>query len=168
MKIKKFIFLIILMISIILIFPKEVLADQELNELDFEAQINEDGSMDVTETWNIYISETNTLFKTFEKDKSKYSGITNVMVKEITSGQQKEFSQIDEEMYHVTKDCFYALDNSKGNFEIAWGVGLDDDSATKVYQISYTVENAIAKYNVIMQNYIGNLLETILRLMQII
>lgn len=147
MKIKKLIFLIILMISIILIFPKEVLADQELNELDFEAQINEDGSMDVTETWNIYISETNTLFKTFEKDKSKYSGITNVMVKEITSGQQKEFSQIDEEMYHVTKDCFYALDNSKGNFEIAWGVGLDDDSATKVYQISYTVEDAIAKYN---------------------
>ena len=81
MKIKKFIFLIILLISIILIYPKEVLADQELNELDFEAQINEDGSMDVTETWNIYISETNTLFKTFEKDKSKYSGITNVMVK---------------------------------------------------------------------------------------
>ena len=56
MKIKKLIFLIILLISIILIYPKEVLADQELNELGFEAQINEDGSMDVTETWNIYIS----------------------------------------------------------------------------------------------------------------
>ena len=35
-----------------------------LNQIDFDAQVNEDGSMDVTETWDIYISETNTLFKT--------------------------------------------------------------------------------------------------------
>ena len=49
-------------------------------------------------------------------------------------------------MYHVTKDCYYGLKNNDGNFEIAWGVGLDDSRATKKYKISYKVNDAIAKY----------------------
>ena len=32
------------------------------------------------------------------------------------------FEQIDEEMYHVTKDCYYGLQTGKYEFEIAWGV----------------------------------------------
>ena len=55
-----------------------------LNDLKFEAQINADGSMDVTETWDIDIRSTNTLYKTFKTDSSKYSGIENVTVKELT------------------------------------------------------------------------------------
>lgn len=50
-------------------------------------------------------------------------------------------------MYHVTKDCYYGLVNSNGDFEIAWGVGLDDEEDTRTYEISYTVEDAISKYN---------------------
>ena len=34
-----------------------------LNNLDFDVQINQDGSMNVTETWDISVEETNTLFK---------------------------------------------------------------------------------------------------------
>ena len=108
-----------------------------LNDLDFNAQINQDGSMNVTETWDISISETNTLFKTFKTDKSKYTSITNVQVSEITGGTEKKFTGVNSLMYHVTKDCYYGLTNSDGNFEIAWGVGLDDSSATKKYKISY-------------------------------
>ena len=147
MKIKKFLLIIIVTLSFLLLFSVKSEATLDLNELDFNAQINEDGSMDVTETWNIYISETNTLFKTFKKDSSKYSEINNVTVSEIIDGKNIELSQIDTEMYHVTKDCYYALENSEGMFEIAWGVGLDDDSDTRVYQISYTVRDVIAKYN---------------------
>ena len=117
-----------------------------LNDLDFNAQINQDGSMNVTETWDISISETNTLFKTFKTDKSKYTSITNVQVSEITGGTEKNFTGVNSLMYHVTKDCYYGLTNSDGNFEIAWGVGLDDSSATKKYKISYKVKDAIAKY----------------------
>ena len=117
-----------------------------LNDLDFNAQINQDGSMNVTETWDISISETNTLFKTFKTDKSKYTSITNVQVSEITGGTEKKFTGVNSLMYHVTKDCYYGLTNSDGNFEIAWGVGLDDSSATKKYKISYKVKDAIAKY----------------------
>lgn len=116
-----------------------------LNELNFYAKINDDGSMDVVETWNIEIEDTNTLFKTFELDNTKFSSIDNVKVKDVTAN--KEFNQIDEEMYHVTKDCYYGLVNSNGDFEIAWGVGLDDEEDTRTYEISYTVEDAVSKYN---------------------
>ena len=118
-----------------------------LNELAFDASINTDGSMNVTETWDIKIKDTNTLFKTFKTDMSKYSDITNVQVLEITNGSTRNFTKINTLMYHVTKDSYYGMINDDGNFEIAWGVGLDDSSATKKYKISYTVEDAITKYS---------------------
>lgn len=121
--------------------------DLYLKNLDFQAKINSNGSMDVTETWDISIEDTNTLFKTFKTDKSKYTSITNVEVSDITNSTEQKFQEINNLMYHVTKNCYYGLKNDKGNFEIAWGVGLDDNSARKTYKISYTVNDAIAKYN---------------------
>ena len=138
-----FMFLFIILTTI----KSNASSNLHLNELAFDASINTDGSMNVTETWDIEIEETNTLFKTFKTDMSKYSDITNVQVSEITNGSARNFTKINTLMYHVTKDSYYGMINDDGNFEIAWGVGLDDSSATKKYQISYTVEDAIAKYN---------------------
>lgn len=118
----------------------------ELNKLDFNVQINNDGSMDVTENWNIDISSTNTLYKTFKTDSSKYSGITNVTVREIRKGQNINFINTDEWAYHVEKDHYYGTKNEDGDFEIGWGVGLDNSSDTRQYEISYTVKDAITKY----------------------
>ncbi len=146
---KKIIAILFLVILICMIFSINVKANDtsslNLNKLDFKAYIHEDGSMDVVETWNIDIRYTNTLYKTFEKDKDKYTSIGNVKVKDVTTN--KDLTQINEEMYHVTKDCYYGLENSKGRFEIAWGVGLDNDYDTRKYEISYTVKDAVAKYN---------------------
>ena len=144
---------IILFISIILLvlttFSIYVRADDSsslyLDKLKFDVTVNEDGSMDVVETWDIDISHVNTLYKTFKMDDDKFTSIKNVRVKDITGN--REFTQIDEEMYHVTENCYYGLINSKGNFEIAWGVGLDNRYATRTYEISYTVVDAIGKYN---------------------
>ncbi len=138
--------LIFLMLFIILGMSKSNAANLYLNNLDFDAKINQDGSMNVTETWDISVKETNTLFKTFKTDQSKYSSITNVEVTEVTNNTEKKFQKIDELMYHVTRDCYYGLENEDGNFEIAWGVGLDDSRATKKYKISYKVNDVIAKY----------------------
>ena len=121
-------------------------SDLFLNLLQFEAQIQEDGSMVVTEYWDIDIEDTNTLYKTFKLDNSRYSTITDVTVTDITNGQNQPFRKIDQEMYHVTQNCYYGLVNKNGMFEIAWGVGLDNSSETKEYKIQYTVEDAIAKY----------------------
>lgn len=146
-KIKKIITtLIFLILFIILGNTKSNAGSLYLDNLNFDAKINQDGSMNVTETWDISISETNTLFKTFKTDNSKYSSITDVEVAEVTNNAEKKFSKVDSLMYHVTKDCYYGMKNDDGNFEIAWGVGLDDSSATKTYKISYKVNDAIAKY----------------------
>lgn len=150
MKIKKYV-LAILFVSLLFIFSisfnNKAYASLYLNNLNFDVQINSDASMNVTEIWDIHINETNTLFKTFKTDKTKYSGIKDVIVTDITNSNEIAFNKIDKLMYHVTKNCYYGLINDDGNFEIAWGVGLDNSSATRKYMIQYKVENAIAKYN---------------------
>ena len=142
--------ILLLVISIIaFIFGNNVYAAESdnlyLDKLDFYVEVNSDGSMRVTETWDIDIRDTNTLYKTFEMDKKKFSSFEDVTVRDVTNN--KTFTQIDEEMYHVTKDCYYGLQKSNGDFEIAWGVGLDDSYDTRTYEISYTVTDAIGKYN---------------------
>lgn len=146
---KKVLISIIFVISFIILLSTNSNASSDLflDNLNFEVNINSDGSMDVTETWNIEIEDTNTLFKTFKTDSTKFSRITNVQVTDITNGANNQFREIDELMYHVTKNCYYGKINDDGNFEIAWGVGLDNERADKIYKISYTVEDAIAKYN---------------------
>ncbi len=149
-KVRNILTVIFITICLSILFSGKVSASDGslyLDKLDFQATIHSDGSMDVVETWDIDIRYTNTLYKTFKMDQDKFSEITNVQVKETTDGETKNFTQINTEMYHVTKDCYYGLINSNGDFEIAWGVGLDNSSDTRTYEISYTVKDAIAKYN---------------------
>ena len=147
-KTRKLLYIFILITSFLFLGTIESKAGNlSLNNLDFEVQINKDGSMDVKETWDINISQTNTLYKAFETDSSKYSGITNVTVKEITSGNEQNFTKTNQWTYHVTKNYYYGTENEDGDFEIGWGVGLDNSKATKKYEISYTVQDAITKYN---------------------
>ena len=146
----KMILFIFIMITVLMIFPYNSYAssgDLYLNNLEFNAQINSDGSMHVTEMWDINIQNTNTLFKTFQTDSTKYTSISDVKVTDITEDANKQLKKVNTYMYHVTKDCYYGLKNSDGDFEIAWGVGLDNDQDTRKYKIEYTVHYAISKYN---------------------
>lgn len=130
--------------SILILSNKSNAADLRLRNLDYQVKLNSDGTADVVETWRIYIEDTNTLFKTFEIDASKYKEINNVKVQEIKSSGNVDFTQIYQEKYHVDKNCFYALKNSKQEFEIAWGVHLED--TTRTYKISYTIVDAVKNY----------------------
>lgn len=138
----------IIAFAVLILWSNTSQADSSLNlnNLDFYVTINSNGDMNVTEKWDIVIRDTNTLFKSFKLDKDKYSSIEDVKVEEITDSKSKEFTKINEEMYHVTKDCYYGLKTSSDTFEIAWGVGLDDGADTRTYEISYTVKDAIGKY----------------------
>lgn len=115
-----------------------------LRNLNYDVTLNQDGTADVTETWKIRIEDTNTLFKTFEVDSSKYKEITNVKVKEIKSSGDVDFTKINQYKYHVDKNCYYAL-MYKGNFEIAWGAHAE--STTRTYKISYKIVDAVKNYN---------------------
>ena len=156
MKTKKLLLILFFTLIALLLLTTKSNASLYLNNLKFNTQINEDGSMDVTEIWDIDISDTNTLYKTFKKDNSKYSGITNVVVTE-TSG--KELISANNWAYHMEKNTYYGGLNSDGEYEICWGVGLQNSSDTKSYKISYKVLDAIAKYNDVAELYwqfIGN------------
>ncbi len=115
-----------------------------LRNLDYDVTLNSDGSANVVETWRISIEDTNTLFKTFEIDSSKYKEITDVKVQEVKSSGNVDFRKINQYKYHVDKNCYYAL-VYKGKFEIAWGVHAED--VTRTYKISYKIIDAVKNYN---------------------
>lgn len=141
---KKFGITFFVLIFFILLFNKSTYAGtQKWNSLDYDVTLNLDGSMNVVETWNIKISNTNTLFKDFDMT----SGITDVGVSLIEDGTEKKLEEIYEEQYHVDPGCFYGLLTQKSQFEIAWNVGLDNSSDTKTYKIYYKVVNAVNVYN---------------------
>lgn len=149
-KMKKSIVFLLFISFMIWITTKPVQAsssDLFLNHLDFTAQINSDGSMDVTEKWDIKINETNTLYKTFKIDKTRYSNISNVVVTDVTNGAYTQLKKSNQWMYHLPKGTYFGGLNAYDEFEIAWGVGLDNSSDTRSYTISYRVTDAISKYS---------------------
>ena len=111
----RFSVLLLILAFMFLILPNNTYAmSQKLNNLNFYITVNEDASIDVTEVWNVYMSETGTLFKTFEIDSSKYSKIDDVLVKE--AGSNEEFTKMYSYMYNVPEDSYYALKNPEGDF----------------------------------------------------
>lgn len=145
---KRAIILIVFLLGALSIFNSvEASSDLYLNRLNFDVQINSDGSMDVVETWNIDISDTNTLFKTFKRDSTKYTNITDGSVSRITkSGVEIPLEDYGDYAYHVPTDEYYFI-SMGANYEVAWGTGYDNSSGTETYKIKYHVEDAIAVYN---------------------
>ena len=148
---KKIIFLSIIFITLMfmLFFLENTsyAGSQTMNNLEYEVNLNEDGSANITEIWNIRVYDTNTLFKTFELDSSKYGEIMDVNVSEILNdGQEKAFIRTNQYAYHVQKGYYYALNTKTTEFEIAWGVSINN-SANKKYKITYTIKDAIKTYN---------------------
>lgn len=150
MKSRKILFILIFALFILLALTTKSNADLHLYDLDFYAELDENGNMNVTETWRIGVSRTNTLYKTFELDEDKYSNITNVKVSEVG---KRDFTKTNKWAYHLAKNYYFGGINDDGDFEIAWGVGLDNMSATKEYVISYTVVDAVTKYNDCVELY---------------
>jgi uncharacterized membrane protein len=148
-KFKKIIFIAILLMFIIFLKPNFSFASSslKLNNLDFDVTVQENGDLDIIEYWDVYISDTNTAYKTFKVDNT-YDEITNVSVVEILdSGRTKEFTESYTYNYHVAENYFQGLVNPDGDFEIAWGVNLSNSSAERKFEISYTVKNHVTVYN---------------------
>lgn len=147
MKVKKVLIVFCIFLGFIILNNKVYAGTQKWNSLDYDVTVNSDGSMDVIETWNVRISETNTLFKDFELDSSKFGGIENVEVYKVDETGETLLREIYEQQYHVDSGCYYGLQLYDDTFEIAWNVGLDNSSGTRVYKICYTVIDAVKIYN---------------------
>lgn len=116
---------------------------QYLNHLNYDVSLNQDGSINVVETWDVYVKDTGTLFKNFSLS-SSYGNITDVKVKDLENNL--ELTQIYQEVYHVGNNLFYALDIGGNVFEIAWGTGMSTSSGNRKYQVSYKIEDVITSY----------------------
>ncbi len=117
-------------------------SDFDLEKLKFDVKVNQDGSMDVAETWQVDINgTTNTLFKTFSNDGEK---LKNISVSEISNSEEVKFDQSNVWKNHVNTNYFHALFH-KGDFEIAWGVNKSEGRHT--YIVRYTVTDAVTVYN---------------------
>lgn len=126
--------------------PVQASNNVTLNSLTYQAQINSDGSMDVIEKWNVSIDEeVSTLYKTFIKDKQKYSDITNVEVSEEKDGYEQFLEEEENWSYHLAEGKYFAGTNPDKEFEIAWGA--KETYTMRTYTISYRVEDVITKYN---------------------
>ncbi len=147
-KIKYILTTIILCIAFLVLFNTNSYASyQKLDSITYDVKLNEDGSANIKETWKIEVEETNTLFKTFDLDSTKYGNITNVKVKEISrKGEFTDFIKSDTYAYHVKKGYYHGLETNSKEFEIAWGVSIDSKE-DKIYEINYTVEKAVKTYN---------------------
>lgn len=120
---------------------------QYLNDLSYDVVLNEDGSVNVTEIWDIKLSHTKTLARNFDLDSSKYSGISDVHVSQILKdGSEISFNNFNKYAYHLPQNTFYALQTDDSHFEIAWGMNVSAVENHQ-YKISYKVNNAIKNYN---------------------
>lgn len=148
-KIGRILLFVVVLFFTIIYLQNKVNADSYLylNSLEFYVEVNQDASINITEYWDIDIEETNTLYKSFKTDNTKYTEITDVKITEITDGINKALLKQNNWEYHVDKGKYYGTKNKNGDFEIGWGVGLDNSNDTRKYKIEYKVKNAIAKYN---------------------
>lgn len=129
------------------VFSKDKM--QIMNGLDFNISLNEDGSMNVTEIWDVYVKNTGTLFKDFYKT-NKYP-ISDVSVINLDTNTKLE--DLGEEEYNVPEGMYYAEEISTNTVEIAFGTGKSKSSGNQRYQISYKIDNVIDSYEDCQQLY---------------
>ena len=115
---------------------------QIMNKLDYNVALNEDGSMNVVETWNVYEKNTGTLFKDFYNT-NKYS-ISDISVKNLKTNEQLE--DLGYEEYHVPEGKYYAEEIKNNVVEVAFGTGKKKSSGNVKFQISYKINNVINSY----------------------
>ena len=135
---------IIIFFAVLTILPKHSnQQSQKMNELNYNITLNEDGSMNVIETWDIYVKNTGTLFRTFD-DFNEYQ-ISDVEVVDLETNNK--LNSISRKKQDVPEGQYYGLQTGYDTFEIAWGTGKNTSKGNLKYQISYKVNNVITSYN---------------------
>ena len=141
-RIKKIIIFLIVIFIICFMIYKSGENTQYMNNLDYNINLLENGDMEITETWDMYINHTNTIFR--DLNLYGYDNIEDISVVDLETG--KELNQIDHEEYHVPTNSYYALPLQSTKFEIAWGTGMENSFGRKKYQIKYKISNVVNNY----------------------
>lgn len=146
---KKLLIMTVIALLVVCIFSYSLIENEEnkyqyLKNLDYNVTINEDGSANVTEIWDIYVKNTNTLFKSFNKS-SRYGEITEVSVKDLD--RNIVMDDYGSWVYHAPKDYFYAGSRySNSDFEIGWGVDMENSAGWRKFEVKYKITDVVTKY----------------------
>ena len=115
---------------------------QIMNNLEYNVSLNEDGSMNVVETWDVYVKNIGTLFKDFENN-DKFP-ISDVYVKNLSTNE--DLRKLDYKVYNVPAGEYYVEDIGNDTVEVAFRTGMGQVEGNIKYQISYKIENVINTY----------------------
>lgn len=140
----KWLYIPMIIISVVIWGFLSICVDESSYEenLEYQVQLNKDGSMVVTEIWDVNIYKKGTQYIMFSLEDNQQ--IKDVSVKDLHTG--KYLQNIEEQMQNVTTGCYYALPRYGNKFEIAWGTGMKGKIGNKKYQIQYTITNVITEY----------------------
>ena len=149
-EIKTIIIILITILLSLVFFENTVRAESEnikINKLEYKVNINEDGSIDVTEVWDLSINGIKEITKNFINLEKNYFSVSNIEITDLTNGKNYKLSQISKERQKLDENSFYIQEKDETKTGLTWKVGIENTSTNKKYEINYHVSNAIAKYN---------------------
>lgn len=134
-------FIIVISICLISILSNKVYAvENKINDIDINVIIKEDGTADVTETWNVEIYGINELYK-------PYYGLNISKIKDlsVTDENNKEYEYISDWNIDATREekankCGIYVNEEQGETDICWGIQED---GKHTYTLKYNITNFI-------------------------
>lgn len=137
-------FCLTLFIGMLLLFPLSVNAKETtIHNIDIVVSLNQDGSADITENWNVTVSGI-TEWYLVQGSLGKIE-IQNFSVSDET-GRVYEYEgawDIDRSLEEKAGKCGI-VDKGDGSYELCWGVGSDGDH---LFSASYHMTNFIKRFD---------------------
>lgn len=137
---KKYIAFVCSMALMFLLFPVKVFASNSIKKLDINVYINEDASADITETWNMYVSEGTEVYKPMSNSNMGASELSNFRVYE--NGTQfldlGNFWNVNGTL--SSKKYKSGINVTSNGFELCWGMG---SYGNHTYTIKYHITNFV-------------------------
>lgn len=117
-----------------------------IGNIKYDINLNNDGSMDIIETWAISARNIMSLHKVFANT-SQYADIENVEVYGISQRKSEiQFFNLDKRVDKVEAEKYYALKDNKNQLEIVWGIEPTQRNQYDKFKLCYTVKGCVKSY----------------------
>lgn len=128
--------------------------EERIINRDMKILVQTDGKVYVEDIWDINVVDSSTLFITFDRaTKSNFSDIKVSYLKENSSTWAPMIQNNSISLDGKEPLNFFHAETYAGQFEIAWGVGLEGSRARRQYKIEYIVDGPTIKYADTAQYY---------------
>lgn len=116
-------------------------SDIEIDNIDIQATLQEDGSALFQETWDMYVDEGTEVYKVFDNMKESQVELLSV---ENDLKQRYTYKDWDVDLPKEQKDGHYGLIKEDDHYEICFGIG---DYGKRTYTFKYKITNFVKQYS---------------------